>query len=69
MDLQNITTMISTTGFPIFAFLIAVYALKYAYDKSLEQTNIAMKEISDLTTAVNKNTETLAHLVEVMREK
>ena len=31
--------IISTVGFPIAAFLIAAYGLKYAYDKSIEQNS------------------------------
>ena len=36
MDTQSITTLIGTVGFPIVAFFVCFYALKYAYDKSIE---------------------------------
>lgn len=52
-------SLISDVGFPIFAFCIAVYALKYAYDKSFSQ-------IAELTEAVNSNTQILIKLVERM---
>ena len=39
--------IISTVGFPIAAFLIAAYGLKYAYDKSIEQNSAALDRRSD----------------------
>lgn len=52
-------SLISEVGFPIFAFCVAAYALKYAYDRSFSQ-------IAELTSAVNANTQTLIKLVERM---
>lgn len=54
---MDVTQIISTVGFPIFSFLLCVGALKYVYDKSIN-------EISKLTEAVNQNTITLTKLVE-----
>ena len=54
---MDITQIISTIGFPIFSFLLCGGALKYVYDRSIN-------EISKLTEAVNQNTITLTKLVE-----
>lgn len=56
--------IISTVGFPIVAFLICVYGLKYAYDKSREDNKSALEQISKLADAINNNTIALANLVE-----
>lgn len=60
--------IISTVGFPIAAFLIATYGLKYAYDKSIEQNSSALDKIGDLTKAVNNNTLVLSHLVDKLED-
>lgn len=60
--------IISTVGFPIVAFLIAAYGLKYAYDKSTEQNASALEKIADLTQAVNNNTLVLSHLVDKLED-
>lgn len=60
--------IISTVGFPIVAFLIAAYGLKYAYDKSTEQNESALDKIADLTKAVNNNTLVLSHLVDKLED-
>lgn len=54
---MDVTQIISTIGFPIFSFLLCGAALKYVYDRSIN-------EISKLTEAVNQNTITLTKLVE-----
>lgn len=54
---MDVTQIISTVGFPIFSFLLCGGALKYVYDRSIN-------EISKLTEAVNQNTVTLTKLVE-----
>ena len=64
MDTQSITTLISTVGFPIVAFFVCFYALKYAYDKSLEANKIAFDKLENLTEAINNNTIVLTQLVE-----
>lgn len=64
MDIVNIITQV---GFPIFAFLVAVYGLKYAYDSSLKQNERAFDNIAELTKAVNNNTIVLTELVEKIK--
>lgn len=64
MDTQTITTLISTVGFPIVAFFVCFYALKYAYDKSLEANKNAFEKLENLTEAINNNTIVLTQLVE-----
>jgi len=62
--MTELTTLISNVGFPIVAFILCAYGLKYSYDKSLEQMNNTMEQIAKLTEAVNNNTVVLARLVE-----
>ena len=64
MDFTMLIQAIGTVGFPIIAFFVAVYALKYSFDKSLEGNRFAMEKIGNLTEAVNENTKTLATLCE-----
>lgn len=71
MEFSSIVTAIGTVGFPIVAFFVSVYALKYAYDRSNQQTDKAFdkltefsKALTNLTKAVNDNTATLQNLVE-----
>ena len=62
--MTELTKLISDVGFPIVAFILCAYGLKYSYDKSLEQMNHTMEQIAKLTEAVNNNTVVLAKLVE-----
>lgn len=64
MDGQTITSLIGTVGFPIVAFFVCFYALKYAYDKSLEANKLAFDKLENLTEAINNNTIVLTQLVE-----
>lgn len=64
MDAQTITTLIGTVGFPIVAFFVCCYGLKYAYDKSLEANKTAFDKLENLTEAINNNTIVLTQLVE-----
>ena len=64
MDLTTIIQAIGTVGFPIVAFFVAVYALKYSFDKSMEGQRDSLQRIGTLTEAVNENTKTLALLCE-----
>lgn len=68
--MDNISTIISSIGFPIVSFLISAYFIKYTYDRTLEKDKEAnereekhWEEISKLTTAVNNNTIVLSELV------
>lgn len=69
MDFSIIIQAIATVGFPICAFFVAVYALKYAYDKSLDQNREAFSQIANLTKAVNNNTQVLTELVKEVKQK
>lgn len=64
MDFTGIMQAICTVGFPIVAFFVAVYGLKYAFDKSQETNGKAFEELHNLADAVNHNTEVLANLVQ-----
>jgi hypothetical protein len=68
--MENLTSIISTVGFPIASFLISAYFIKYCYDKQIEKDKQTderedrhWEEISKLTTAVNNNTEVLRDFV------
>lgn len=66
--MTDISTLLNNFAFPIVAFLITVYALKYTYDKSLEQQSRYADQISNLAEAVNNNTKVLTELVAEMRK-
>lgn len=65
---MDVIQAIQSVGFPIVAFLIAVYGIKYAYDKSLDQQNKSLDSITELSKAVNHNTEVLTQLVEEIKD-
>lgn len=67
--MTELVQIISTVGFPIVAFFVCVYALKYAYDKSREDNKAALKEISTLTEAVNNNSAAIAELIKEMNRQ
>ena len=60
--------IISTIGFPIFSFLLCGRALKYVYDKERKSLDDAITKLSDLTTAVNHNSEVLLRLSDRIEE-
>jgi hypothetical protein len=66
--MNEITQIISTVGFPIFSFLLCGYALKYVYDKERKSLDDAITKLSDLTTAVNHNSEVLLRLSDRIEE-
>ncbi len=66
--MESLIQLIPTVGFPIVAFFICVYALKYAYDKSREDNKAALAEISKLTEAVNNNSAAIADLVKEIQK-
>ena len=59
--------VVSKLGFPIAAFTICAWFLKYVYDRSLSQFDKSLEKIGDLTSAVNHNSEVLADLVREVR--
>lgn len=62
-ELEDLMQLLSNFGFPIVAFLICCYALKYSFDKSLEQNAKNVEALAKLTEAINNNTVTLTELV------
>lgn len=79
--MTDIIDVVSKLGFPIAAFIVCAWFLKYVYDKStamlkefMEKYFTLFKEITDqisnLTDAVNNNTRVLAKMVdcEVMKD-
>lgn len=64
--MSELTQIISTVGFPIFAFLVTGFALKYVYDKERTSLDEAIKKLGDLTQAVNHNSEVITRMVDKM---
>lgn len=64
MTPEVLMNILSNFAFPVVAFLICCYALKYSFDKSLEQNAKNVETLADLTEAINNNTVVLTHLVE-----
>lgn len=67
--MSEITQIISTVGFPIFSFLLAGYGLKYVYDKERKSLDDAIAKLSDLTQAVNHNSEVIVRLADEIGER
>lgn len=67
--MSEITQIISTVGFPIFSFLLAGYGLKYVYDKERKSLDDAIAKLSDLTQAVNHNSEVIVRLTDEINER
>lgn len=67
--MDALVTAISTIGFPIVSFLLCGFALKYVYDKERSSLDKTIEKLSDLTQAVNHNSETISRLVDEMNEK
>ena len=61
--MNDLTTIISTVGFPIFSFLITGFALKYVYDRERKSLDDTIDKIGKLTEAVNHNSEVLSRFV------
>lgn len=66
--MDDITQIISTLGFPIFSFIVTGLALKYVYDRERKSLDDTINRLSDLTQAVNHNSEVVSNLVDEMRE-
>lgn len=66
--MNEVLTAITTVGFPIVAFFVAVYALKYAFDRSREDNLKNMETISKLADSINNNTLVLTKLVEEIND-
>lgn len=66
--MNEVTQIISTVGFPIFSFIVTGIALKYVYDRERKSLDDTINRLSDLTQAVNHNSEVVSNLVDEMRE-
>lgn len=66
--MNDIAQVISTVGFPIFSFLCAGWALKFVYTRERESLDKTIDKISDLTAAVNHNSETISRMIEEIKE-
>ena len=65
MDTVNlIQNLIQTVGFPIFAFIVCGFALKYVYDKERKSLDDTIDKIGALTMAVEHNSEALRDLAQ-----
>lgn len=68
--MNELASVISTVGFPIVSFLISAWFVKYTYDKQLERDKANDEredkhwaELSNLTNAVNENSQAIRQLV------
>lgn len=60
--MSDLVSAISTVGFPIVSFIIAIFACKYVYDKERASLDEAIKKLGDLTMAVEHNSEAIRDL-------
>ena len=70
MDLQAITTFISTVGFPIAMTAAMAYFVKYTIDQNnarIDKMNEQHQtEMDRVTEALNNNTLAIQHLTDIM---
>lgn len=71
----ELSTIISTIGFPIFSFLISAWFIKYTYDTLIarEKENDKRNEshweqLAQLTQAVNENSQALRDMIKMIDE-
>lgn len=68
MDLNGVSEVISTIGFPIVCFLLCGYYVKYREDKNDEKydklNNQHDDEMKQIVTALNNNTVALQKLAD-----
>lgn len=74
--MDDLASIISSVGFPIVSFLISAWFINKTYDKQWEndqkydeREEKHWQAISELTNAVNNNTETLKELVKNLAKK
>lgn len=67
--MNDIISIITTVGFPIFSFLLCGAGLKYVYDKERASLDAAIDKIATLTLAVEKNSEAIRDLAGKMHEE
>lgn len=73
--MSELSTIISTIGFPIFSFLISAWFIKYTYDTLIarEKENDKRNEnhweqLAQLTQAVNENSQALRDMIKMIDE-
>lgn len=70
MDIQTITTLISTVGFPIVMTGAMAYFVKYTIDQNnlrIDRLNESHQaEMNQVTEALNNNTLAIQHLTDIM---
>ena len=66
--MTDITTIISTIGFPIASFLLCGAGLKYVYDRERTSLDKTIEKIGALTMAVEKNSEAIKDLVDAIHK-
>lgn len=47
MSIEDLTQLISSCGFPVVAFLIMTYMLKYFYDMNMNAIQVTIKGLTD----------------------
>ena len=62
MNITNIVQAINTVGFPIFAFIVTIWFIRYMYDKNIEQHREDMDKLNTLAESVNNNSKAIAEL-------
>lgn len=62
--MNDIISVISTLGFPIFSFLLCGAALKFVYTNERKSLDNTIEKIGALTLAVEKNSEAIRALAE-----
>lgn len=67
--MNDFAQVISTVGFPIFSFLLAGWGLKYVYDKERKSLDNAIGQLSELTQAVNHNSEVIVRLTDEIKKE
>lgn len=74
--MNELVEVVSRLGFPIAAFGICAWFLKYVYDKSmtmfekcLEKLGLITEAVNTNSDSINANTKVLADLVEEVRSK
>ena len=65
--MQDIVTIISTVGFPIFAFLATGFALKFVYERERKSLDETIDKVTNLTLAVNNNSDAIRDLAEYIK--
>ena len=61
--------IVSSLGFPICAFGLCAWFLRYVYDRSLAMFQGSLDKIGTLAEAVNHNTEVLSDLAKTIGER